>query len=810
MEEASLQENSSKNSNMNNNMMNNINNNVDTNNLPNFMNNQNNNLNNNMPNNIQNNMLDNNMSNNIKTNNMPNNNMFNNMVNNNISGNMSNNNMSNSNNMSNNNMPNTISNNNMSGNIYNNIPNNNMSDNNISGNISNNMPNNNMSNNNITNNMSNNIPNNNMPNNNMSNNMSYNNMSNNMSYNSMPNNMSYNNVPNNMSNNNMPNNMSYNNITNNMSNNNMSYNNIPNNMSNNNMPNNNQEHDYAKIVIQAFYTLNYFKYKLFFNDTSKSNKMKDFTNNFKFLFSIFFGGMNEQYFGYIMKIYNQHMINNNKMNTPEPYTFLSETLNILKEENQKAIITQNEQMNIFQKWLSEKYNFDACFKSFRKYVKEYEKCFICDSFYFSLFEKYMCNNCKEYYHISLLPILEINLDQFSKEGAMKYNVTNYLNYDFGNQPTICQICHNQAQIEYKIISNSPIFIIHFYRNDPKKNHNTEINLDINLDLSSYIKEIDKCYPNKRFILKGYISYDDQIGYFIDYNFKIDNDTFMWLRFNKDKYTQINNHLINNCKPILLFYEAIDDKLELKAEKEAINMRKQQIQINQYSQGNNQFVQQIPSSNSMHINNNMNNIYNTNNMNTQMNNNYNNNFTGNNNIMTGQMNPMVNPMQTMNQQQIIQMMQQPMQPNMQQQMNQFQQNIQQQQFLQYQQQLNLRNCMQTILNSQGNQSLNTASTNNQSNQQPETSDNNINIYFCLVDENNQDDESKRLLIQAKKDDKMNEILKKYYTKLLSDENSIKKFIFNGNEIPKTSTQTANELKFTEGCKVKAIKNNAAAK
>ena len=30
------------------------------------------------------------------------------------------------------------------------------------------------------------------------------------------------------------------------------------------------------------------------------------------------------------------------MNSPEPYTFLSEILNILKEENQKALITQNE------------------------------------------------------------------------------------------------------------------------------------------------------------------------------------------------------------------------------------------------------------------------------------------------------------------------------------------------------------------------------------------------------------------------------------------------------------------------------------
>ena len=29
----------------------------------------------------------------------------------------------------------------------------------------------------------------------------------------------------------------------------------------------------------------------------------------KFLFSIFFGGMNEYYFGYLMNIYNKHMIN---------------------------------------------------------------------------------------------------------------------------------------------------------------------------------------------------------------------------------------------------------------------------------------------------------------------------------------------------------------------------------------------------------------------------------------------------------------------------------------------------------------------
>ena len=39
---------------------------------------------------------------------------------------------------------------------------------------------------------------------------------------------------------------------------------------------------------------------------------------------------------------------------------------------------------------------------------------------------------------------------------------------------------------------------------------------------------------------------------------------------------------------------VKEQLELKAEKEAINNKlKQQIQINQYSQGNNQFVQQIP-------------------------------------------------------------------------------------------------------------------------------------------------------------------------------------------------------------------------
>ena len=756
-----------------NDMTNDIENNMNNlNNMDSNLNNKKNNNMNNMSNNMNINML-NNMSNNM-SNNMGNNNMYNNM-NNNMSNNMSNN------------MNNNMSNN-MNNNMSNNMPNN--MNNNMSNNIPNNM-NNNMNTNNMSNNMNNNM-NNNMPNN-MPNNMNTNNMSNNMN-NNMSNNMS-NNIPNNMSNN-MPNNM--NNIMNNNMNNNMSNMNMNNNMFNN-LNNNDQNESYAKVVIQALNILNSFKQKLFLNDNSSINALKDLTNSFKFLFSALFGNSPEENVKQIMNIYNQR-ININTFNIKHPYPFLKRILELLKEENQKAIMPQNVRLMNEQNWINVKSNFESCFNSFKRNTKDYDKSCICDSLYFSQFETYNCNRCGTYYKFSLLPMVEIDLDKCSNEGFLKYYLKKYLDSYFGNQlRSICTICKNQAFVQYKIISNSPILIIHLYRNDPNKNHNTEILLDDNLNLTSFIHPIDKIPTHKEFILRGYISYDESIGYFIDYNFKIDQKNFIWIRYNNNKYNQINNQYLNNCKPILLFYEAIDEKVK----KSDINMIPQNMpNPNQPFQVNN---------NSMNGMSNMGSVMPTNQINQQQ-------------METQRQQQLQQQMQMQYQQQMEKQRQQQLQQQMQMQYQQQletqrQQQLQQQMQMQYQQQMqmqyqqqliqqqNLMNNMNQIL-SNSQKLMPTNNTSNQNtNQQSNNINDNISVFFYLVSEDNpnQEDNSNKMLIQTKNEETINSIFNKYLNKLQKDEGYIKKLVFNGQEISKTSTQKVSEIPLVQNSKIKAFKN-----
>ena len=827
--------------NMNNNMPNNMNYNSNmNNNMPNNMNN-NSNMNNNMPNNMNNNFFGNNTNNNMNIqmmnnmNNQMNNNMNNEMMNkfnndmnkpmmNNLNNNMHNANNNTMNyNMPQNNMMNQNSNKNNMMNynmLQNNMMNQNSNQNNM---MNNNMPQNNMMNqnsnqNNMMNNMSNPLKNsesnkdnimknntaNNMPQNNISNNMSNNFMNN--QNNNMANNMTQNNMSNNMSCpmvNNPNNNMNINMMKNNGINNgvNINLNNINNNFNmNNNMQSNNQNSNYAKVVIQALNLLNQFKNKLYLEESSNSDIMKDLTNCFKFLFSQLFGGMNEEYFRKIMNLYDQHMISINRMNNPEPYTFLYEMIKYLKEENQRQKIPPYKQNEILQKWLNERNNFDLCFKSFKSNTKEYDHSSICSSLYFSQLETYMCNKCGQYYFIHLLPMIEIDLNKFSKEGAPKYNLQNYLNSYFGNQSiSVCKICNTRVNAQYKILTNSPTLIIHIYRDNPILNNKTEINLDINLNISNYIHRIENIGCNEKFILRGYIGYEEQIGYFLDYNFKIDNSNFIWIRYNNDKYTQINNQYLNNSKPILIFYEATDDKTANKKKSQPNNINIQpNISSNQRVQNTNQSMGNYninnPAMNLNHINNTMpvnnnnmcNNMYN-NNMNQQMQNNLFNSMQN----QFGQMNPMMQT-NSMSQQQIFQMNQQI---------------IQQQQMIQnmnLMKQKNMQNQMNEILSqSKKVESANNPNTN-------KVNENNISINVFLVSESNQNDESSKLVMQITKDEKMNEIYKRYLGKLIKNDNYIKKFIFNGNEISKTSTQTATELKFTNECKIKAIKNEEQAK
>ena len=702
-------------------MSNNNPNNIQTENIKNFMNNNmngnNNNINNNM--NMMNNM-NNNM--NINNNNMINNNM--NMMNN-----MNNNMNGNNNNMINNNM-------NMMNNMNNNMNknNNNIVNNNM--NMISNM-NNNKDNNNTNNNMIDNVNNDANKNNNKNSDMN------------MINNINNNANNNNNMNNNMINFMQQN-INNNINNNQNI--NLCNNISNNIDTNN------SKIIIQALYLLNSFKNKLYLNDykdkaNSNSFKSKDFTNNLKFLFSVCFEDNNnnkKQCYEYIINSIN----NNNNINSQDPCNILEKTLNILKEENQIKVMSEYEKNKYEQNWHNIKYNYKECLSLFKNKVRSYDKSFICDNLYFSQSEIYMCNNCNQYCHFSFLPMMKIDLDKISKGGIIKYNIKNYLDCYFKNQSVPCRICKSQSVVSYKIISNSPTLIIHFYRNNQPQNHQTEINLDMELNISEYIYPDEKIYTNKVFILRSYISYDEQ-GYFIDYNFKNDNN-YTWTRYRNEKYEQINNYQLT-CKPILVFYEAIDNKKDIEVQqlKQKIKKLEQEkenyhIQYKNSENQNKKYLQQY---------------------------------------------------QHMEQQYKMKYMQLDQQYKIQ-----LQQIISQsQQQIEYIKSQTLMNNMNIILNPQFNTQTNNAIPNiNNSLENTE----NVNITFIMVDEKSPDVEINKLVMQVKKSEKMNQIFKNYISKLLKTESFIKKFIFNGNEIPITSSQTAGEINASNEWEIKAVKDGNA--
>ena len=99
--------------------------------------------------------------------------------------------------------------------------------------------------------------------------------------------------------------------------------------------------------------------------------------------------------------------------------------------------------------------------SFKQNIKNYEKSCISDSLYFSQLETYECTKCGNYCNFSLLPMIEIDLNNFSEEGAPKYDLIEYINENFNSNKQfnkqfniICKVCQNQANVKYKIINSS--------------------------------------------------------------------------------------------------------------------------------------------------------------------------------------------------------------------------------------------------------------------------------------------------------------------------------------------------------------------
>ena len=123
-------------------------------------------------------------------------------------------------------------------------------------------------------------------------------------------------------------------------------------------------------------------------------------------------------------------------------------------------------------------------------------------------------------------------------------------------------------------------------------------------------------------------------------------------------------------------------------------------------------------------------------------------------------------------------------------------------------LNFGDSINNAANS-GNSGTGNSGTGNSGNQNNDNQ-NNLNVIFYVVPESNLNDESNKIIMQIKKEEKINEIYKRLLVKLTNEnENYIKKIIFNNNEISKTSTQKASEFNFTNDCKVIASKNEAVA-
>jgi hypothetical protein len=508
----------------------------------------------------------------------------------------------------------------------------------------------------------------------------------------------------------------------------------------------------------------------------------------------------------------------------------------LKEENQKEKPPFNHQNNLYQKWINERFDFEKCFNSFKDNIRYYERSCISDCLYFSQVETYNCTKCGKFYNFSLLPMVQIDLNNFSQEGAPKYDLKNYINTKFNNQfDIICKGCQSQASVQYKIINISQILIIHIYRRDPTSSHKTEINLDIKLDITNCILHNDKIFPNKEFCLKGYIGYDEKNGYFFDYNYKSCKDNLKWIRYSNNKYTYINSDFLNNCKPILVFYEAIDDKK--KKEVKPINNTIQNTNLNSQMQ-NSPFIQNngrnmpiqnssFGNANNNSMNNNMNNnMINNNMLNNNMNNNNMNNNMFNNNMLNNNINNNTNQMSNnmfnnpnnminnnMNQQFSNNFLNNAMMPGLmnpmmmnafnnqgiyQMQQNMFQQISKQQ--LENQQQNRIKVCNE-ILDSMEKKAQNPNIKN------PNNEEDNIKLNFQLIDEKKLNKIESETIMYMKKTEKMNEIFEKYLTKLQSkkEDNLIKKLIYKDNEISTTSTQTVEELNIKNDSKIKAIKN-----
>ena len=438
-----------------------------------------------------------------------------------------------------------------------------------------------------------------------------------------------------------------------------------------------------------------------------------------------------------------------------------------------------------------------------------------------------------------------------------------LQYEFFKETkTSCSICKENNAIQNKLfLTNSKVLIIYLKRNEHKGVNDIKINEEIDLS-KFYSKKGDKFYS--KYILKSYISFKagNENKYFVDFCISRNNNNASWLRFDKE-YKKIQQNELFDSEPLLLFYEStekgkknknIQSSAQTKVNQDknndnsmpyrnSINYTNQiKMKINQFNQNNNMInsmnngggiinninnnmvMNNYQYNNQGMMNNNMgmncmnnNNIRMSYNNNMGMNNNMNSNIRMINNNMG--MNNMNNNMLMMNNNNINMginkmgmnycnnnnIMGMSNNNGMMNQLNPFIQN----QFWNNNQYALDSNSLNTQSSSPSNTVINQDLINNiienSKNTVNDPNKDNITITCVLISEDNKEDELTKVLMQIKSDEKVKEIINRYISKLQRDESLIKKFLFNDNELSKTSEQTASEINLTNNSVIKGIKD-----
>ena len=597
-----------------------------------------------------------------------------------------------------------------------------------------------------------------------------------------------------------------------------------------------------ELVLQALSCLKTIKSKFADLELSENNNTP-ITNDFKLLlFGIF--NSDKKFLKNLIKTYNDKAKNINEALLKDPYHFTKYFIQFLNEENIPA-----ENPNYLQTYAQEKEkenrNLSKIISLFKEYYKNTQASIIADNIFFSEIILIRCDKCFDAtFDSSLNQILELDVEKFIKMKKEKYPDNNdlitlnrCLQYEFLKESkTLCTICKdNNATKSKAIINNSKVLIIYLKRNEHKGVNDIKINEEIDLSKFNYnSKQNDKFYS--KYILKSYISFKtgNENKYFVDYCVSRKNNISSWFRYDKE-YKKIQQNELFDSEPILLFYETtekgkknIQNSVQAKANQDikintnnSISYRNSINGINHnnmtYNMDNRGGIINNTNNNMVMMNNNNNQVNSNriNYMNNNMGMNYmNNNMGMNNNIrmMNNNFRPMNNNIGMINNNNINNNMGMINNNNINNNMGMINNNninIAQNQFLYNNQFAFNSNSINTQSSSPSNTNIyqNLINNSNDNNEEMYNNPNidNITIICVLISEDNKEDELTKIHMQIKGDEKVKDILQRYISKLQRDDSVVKKFLFNDNELSKTSEQTASEINLTNNSVIKGIKD-----